>query len=223
MSPVNVPKADNEAIAGAPSWRRRFRLFDEEDADDPRSTIGEGDLAGIQRRYSIPESVKLRCAWEFERAPDGGLDELTPSTLRTLIAIQVLGELQGIPFGISKVLYSYSFVPLKDKKGFYQIWSRDGEPIVNEPPHGVRGGFPHDDLWNRRYVFMKVNVATGYPLFWRSIDVVRHVSFAGEASVKLAMEIPKRFRWIPFLVNQATLSHSRVWDEISYPYLAIVD
>ncbi|KAL0802517.1 hypothetical protein Bca101_057693 [Brassica carinata] len=224
MSPVNVPDADNEAIPGAPSWRRRFRLSDKEDADSPRSTIGEGDLAGIRRRYSIPESVKLRCAGEFERAPDGGLDEvaifeayfevgsrggipsliaemssyfafspsqLTPSTWRTLIAIQVLGELQGIPFGISEVQYSYSLVPLKDKKSFYQIWSRDGEPIVNEPHRGVR-------------------------------DVARPVSFAGEALVKLAMEIPKRFRWIPFLVNQATLSHhSRVWGEISYLYLAI--
>ncbi|KAL0899142.1 hypothetical protein Bca101_083103 [Brassica carinata] len=149
--------------------------------------------------------------------------QLTPSTWRTLIAIQVLGELQGIPFGISEVLYSYSFVPLKDKKGFYKIWSRDGEPLVNEPPRGVRGRFPHDDLWNRRYMFMKVNGATGYTLFWRSIDVASPVSFARAASAKLAMEIPKRFRWIPFLVNQATLSHSRVWGEISYPYLAIVD
>ncbi|KAL0796374.1 hypothetical protein Bca101_067751 [Brassica carinata] len=202
MSPVNVPEANNEVIPGAPSRRRRFRLSDEENTDDPRSIIGERDLAGIRRRYSISESVKLRWAGEFERAPDGRVDEvaifeayfkagsrggipsliaevssyfafspfqLTPSTWRTLIAIQVLGELQGIPFGISEVLYSYSIVPLKDNKGFYQIWSRDGEPIVNEHPRGVRGEFPHDDLWNRRYMFMKVNGATSYPQFWRSI------------------------------------------------------
>ncbi|KAL0713311.1 hypothetical protein Bca4012_020289 [Brassica carinata] len=192
MSPVNLPEANNEAIPGAPSRRRRFHLSDEENADGPRLTIGEGDLAGVRRRYSIPESVKLRCAGEFERAPDGGVDEVA--------------------------IFEAYF-----EAGFYQIWSRDGEPIVNEPPRGVRGGFPHDDLWNRRYMFIKVNGAIGYPLFWRSIDVARPVSFAGEDLLKLAMEIPKRFRWISFLVNQATLSHSRVWGEIFYPYLAIVD
>ncbi|KAF3548875.1 hypothetical protein DY000_02007350 [Brassica cretica] len=37
---------------------------------------------------------------------------------------------------------------------------------------------------------MKMNGACGYPLFWRSVDVSRPVSFVGEALVKLAMGIP---------------------------------
>ncbi|KAL0802317.1 hypothetical protein Bca101_057493 [Brassica carinata] len=187
MSPGATFEASSEAAPRAPLWRRRFRLSDEEDDDGPRPDIGEGDLVEIRRRYLIPESVELRCAGEFERATNGGIDEvaifeayleagfrggipsliaemssyfafspsqLTPSTWHTLIAIQVLGELHGIPFGVSEILYSYSFVPLMNKKGFYHIWSRDGEPLVNEPPRGVRGGFHFGDLWNRRYVFM---------------------------------------------------------------------
>lgn len=111
--------------------------------------------------------MELWCAGEFERAPDGGTDEmaifeayleedfrggvpsliaevssyfgfsptqLTPSTWRTLIAIQVLGELHCIPFGVYQILYSYSFIPLMNKKGFYHIWSQDGDPLANEPP-----------------------------------------------------------------------------------------
>ncbi|KAL0802372.1 hypothetical protein Bca101_057548 [Brassica carinata] len=104
--------------------------------------------------------------------------QLTPSTWRTMIAIQVLGELHGIPFGVSKILYSYSFVPLMNKKGFYHIRSRDGEPLVNEPPRGVRGGFSFGDLWNKRYGFMKVNGTSGYPLFWRSVGGIPRASIS---------------------------------------------
>ncbi|KAL0846824.1 hypothetical protein Bca101_020070 [Brassica carinata] len=186
MSPVNVSEADNEAILGAPSRRRRFRLSDKEKADGPRLTIGEGDLAGIRRRYSIPESVKLRCAREFERAPD------------VLFCF--------LSFSAYTINMAYAdCYPSAGRTSGYTVWDIQ----MNELPHGVRGGFPHDDLWNRRYMFMKVNGATGYPMFWRSI---------GEASVKLAMEISKRFRWIPFLVNQATLSHSRVWGFLGFRY-----
>ncbi|KAL0875985.1 hypothetical protein Bca101_025690 [Brassica carinata] len=160
-------EASSEAAPRAPLRRQGFRLSDEEDDDGPRSDIGERDLVEIRMRYLIPESVEMRCAREFERAPDGGIDEvaifeayleaglrgcipsliaevssyfafspsqLTPSTWRMPIAIQVLGELHGIPFGVSEILYSYSFVPLMNKKGFYHISSRDGEPLVNEPP-----------------------------------------------------------------------------------------
>lgn len=95
--------------------------------------------------------------------------QLKPATWRTLMAIQVLGELHSILFGLPEILYSYSFVPPSSKKGFYQIWSRDGEPLVDEPPRGVRGSFPTNDSWNRRYVFMKINGAPRYPLFWRSV------------------------------------------------------
>ncbi|KAF2578315.1 hypothetical protein F2Q68_00004729 [Brassica cretica] len=90
--------------------------------------------------------------------------QLTPLTWRELIAIQVLGEFHGILFGTSEILYSYYFAPLIGKKGFYHIRSGDGNPLS----------------------------------FWLSsvlaFAVYRHVSFAGEASVRLAMEIPKRFR-----------------------------
>lgn len=46
---------------------------------------------------------------------------LMPATWHTLMAIQVFGELHSIPFGLLEILYSNAFVPLTDKKGFYQI------------------------------------------------------------------------------------------------------
>lgn len=168
ISPGITFEANSEAVPRAPLRRCRFRLFDEEDDDGLRSEIGEEDLAEIQRRYLIPESVELRCAGNFEGAPDGRADEvgifqvylevgfkggipslvaevssyfafspsqLTPSKWRTLIAIQVLRELHGIPFRVSEIWYSYIFVRLTNKKGFYHIWSlrragRDGTELA---------------------------------------------------------------------------------------------
>ena len=70
----------------------------------------------------------LRCRTEFECAPDGGSDEVAiyvahmeacfRGNIPTLIAIHVLGEFHGIPFGIHEIMYSYRFEPSFDKKRF---------------------------------------------------------------------------------------------------------
>ena len=52
--------------------------------------------------------------------------QLTPLTWRTLMAIQVLGELHGFSVGVHEILYSYYFAPPMNKAGFYHIRSRDG-------------------------------------------------------------------------------------------------
>ena len=50
--------------------------------------------------------------------------QLTPLTWRTLMAIQVLGELHGFSVGVLEILYSYYFAPLVNKAGFYHLRSR---------------------------------------------------------------------------------------------------
>ncbi|KAF3584752.1 hypothetical protein F2Q69_00029266 [Brassica cretica] len=47
--------------------------------------------------------------------------QLTPSSWKTLISIQVLGELYGLDTGIHEVLYSYYFAPLTIMPGFYHL------------------------------------------------------------------------------------------------------
>ncbi|KAH0862673.1 hypothetical protein HID58_079884 [Brassica napus] len=39
----------------------------------------------------------------------------------------------------------------------------------------------------------------------------RLVSFAGKAVAKLIMGVPRRFRWVTFLVSKEALRHSRIW------------
>ncbi|KAF3556062.1 hypothetical protein F2Q69_00013132 [Brassica cretica] len=60
-------------------------------------------------------------------------------------------------------------------------------------------------------MFMKTSRASGYPLFWRSMDVSCPLSFVGEELVKLALEIPRRFRWVGFLLSLEALRHSCIW------------
>ncbi|KAF2570464.1 hypothetical protein F2Q70_00003211 [Brassica cretica] len=89
---------------------------------------------------------------------------------------------------------------------------------------GVRGNRPFGDGWNSRYVFVKIPEPLGYPTSWRTVDVSRPVSFAGEAVAKLVMGIPRRFRWVTFLVSMEALRHSRVWgNAVRSPVSVIYD
>lgn len=142
-----------------------------------------------------------------------------------------MGEFHSISFGMHEIFYSCYFAPLASKKGFYHICSRDGEPIVEEPLRGVKGNYPFGDRWNWRYMFINVSKASGFPLLWCTLGkffpwlfrvgglsicfydwhaklfsvVSCHVSLGGEAVVKLAMEIPRRFCWVNFLVSREAL------------------
>ncbi|KAF2605885.1 hypothetical protein F2Q68_00043875 [Brassica cretica] len=145
--------------------------------------------------------------------------QLTPLAWRTLMAIQVLGELHGFSIGVHEILYSYYFAPLANKDGLYHLRSREGAPLVKEPSRGVRGNHPFGDGWNSRYVLVKIQEPVGYPTSWRTVDVSRPVSFAGEAVAKFIMGIPRRFRWVTFLVSRKALRNvarspaSVVYDE----------
>ncbi|KAG2270489.1 hypothetical protein Bca52824_065044 [Brassica carinata] len=191
----------------------------------------------MRRKYAIHPSVGMRSPTEFERAPDGGAGEvavyeayleasfrgvipsligevssffgfcpsqLTPLTWRTLMAIQVLGELHGFSIGVHEILYSYYFAPLVNKAGFYHLRSRDGTPLVEEPSR-VSGAITPSGM---------AGTADTY--------VSRPVSFAGEAVAKLIMGVPRRFRWVTFLVSRETLRHSRVWGNVARLPVSVV-
>ncbi|KAF3561675.1 hypothetical protein DY000_02014427 [Brassica cretica] len=148
--------------------------------------------------------------------------QLTPLTWRTLMAIQVLGELHGFSIVVHEILYSYYFALLANKDGFYHLRSCDSVPLVEEPSRGVRGNNPFGDGWNSRYVFVKIQEPVDYPTSWRTVDVSRQVSFAGEAVAKLIMGIPRRFRWVTFLVSREALRHSCVWGNVARSLASVI-
>ena len=95
--------------------------------------------------------------------------QLTPLSWKTLMLIQVLGELYGLDSGVHEVLYSYYFAPLTIMPGFYHLQPRDGDPLVEKPSRGTRGNYPFGDNWTSRYVFMKIQEPFHYPTFWRTV------------------------------------------------------
>ncbi|KAF2562728.1 hypothetical protein F2Q70_00017764 [Brassica cretica] len=140
--------------------------------------------------------------------------QLTHLSWKTLMSIQVLGELYGLDTGVHEVLYSYYFAPLTIMPGFYHLQPRDGAPLVEEPSRGIRGNYPFGENWTSRYVFMKIQEPFHYPTFLRTVDVSRLVSFLGEAVAKKMLAIPRRFRGVHFLMSKEVLRHSRLWDNL---------
>ncbi|KAF2616084.1 hypothetical protein F2Q70_00011314 [Brassica cretica] len=184
----DVPKTDSEVVPMGPLRRLCSCFFD----DGPRSEIREGDLANMRRKYVIHPSVGMRSPTEFERAPDWG-------RVKRLSMRHTWKQAYGALSLLS----------------FYHLRSRDGAPLVEEPSRGVRGNHPFGDGWNSRYVFMKIRVPVGYPTSWHTVDVSRPVSFEGEEVGKLIMGVPRRFRWVTFLMSREALRHSRVWGNVA--------
>ncbi|KAF2555673.1 hypothetical protein F2Q68_00015458 [Brassica cretica] len=140
--------------------------------------------------------------------------QLTPSSWKTLMSIQVLGKLYGLDTGVHEFLYSYYFSPLTIMPGFYHLQPRDGAPLVEEPSRGTWGSYPFG-VWTSRSVFMKIQEPFHYPTFWRTVDVSRPVSFLGEAVAKKMLAIPRCFRGVHFLMSKAVLCHSCLWGNIA--------
>ncbi|KAG2292843.1 hypothetical protein Bca52824_039512 [Brassica carinata] len=211
----NVPEADSEAVLMAPL---RQRLGMRSPTEFERAPDGGASEIAIYEAYleagfrGIIPSLIGEISSFFGLCPS----LLTPLTWRTLMAIQVLGELHGFSVGVHEILYSYYFAPLVNKAGFYHLRSRDGTPLIEEPSRGIGCNYPFGDDWRNRYVLVKIQ---------EPVDVSRPVSFAGEAVAKLIMGVPRQFRWVtfldsvflfptlPFLGNMVKLPVSAIYDE----------
>ena len=72
----------------------------------PCSEIQEESLINIQKKFTIPPSVVMRCPSEFERAPDGGSDEIA-----IYEAYLEAGFRVGVPSIVAEVSSFFGFCP----------------------------------------------------------------------------------------------------------------
>uniref|UniRef100_A0A0D3BGC2 Uncharacterized protein n=1 Tax=Brassica oleracea var. oleracea TaxID=109376 RepID=A0A0D3BGC2_BRAOL len=241
----DVPEADSKAVPMAPLRRLRSCFYDDGPRSEIREgdlanmrrkytihpSVGMRSPTEFERAPDSRESevavyeVYLEAGFQGvipslidEASSFFGLcpSQLTPLTWRTLMAIQVLGELHGFSIGVHEILYSYYFAPLANKDGFYHLRSRDGAPLVEELSRSVRGSHPFEDGWNSRYVFVKIQEPVGYPTSWRTMDVSRPVSFAGEAVAKHIMGIPRRFCWVTAGRPCVIVAFGGTWQGLRY-------
>lgn len=83
---------------------------------------------------------------------------------RALIAMQNLGDLEGLVTGVAEVLYSYSNSPLNGGEGRYHLHPRNRELPVQEIPKNERKRHPaFDGRWTEKLTFMRL---PGVSLVW---------------------------------------------------------
>ena len=97
-----VPEAGSGAVLMSPLRQRRSCFLD----DGSRSEIREEDLPDIRRKYAIPPSVMMRSLSGFERAPDGGMNEVA-----VFEAYLEAGFRGGFPSLIAEVSSYFGFCP----------------------------------------------------------------------------------------------------------------
>ncbi|KAF2559312.1 hypothetical protein F2Q68_00015460 [Brassica cretica] len=133
-----VSETDSEVIPRAPLKQCGSLVLD----DGQCSEIQEGGFQGI-----VPSLVA-----EVSSVLGFCPSQIIPSSWKTLMSIQVLGELYGIDTGVHEDLYSYYFTPLMIMHGFYHLQPRDGAPLVEEPSRGTWASYPFGDNWTSRCV-----------------------------------------------------------------------
>ncbi|WZZ34991.1 hypothetical protein YC2023_018392 [Brassica napus] len=85
------------------------------------------------------------------------LGQLNPMTWRTLIALQNLGDLQGLVIGVVEVLCSYFVSPLSGAEWRYYLCPRGKEPPVREVPKRERKRLlAFAGNWTEKFSFMRL-------------------------------------------------------------------
>ncbi|KAF2532575.1 hypothetical protein F2Q70_00029233 [Brassica cretica] len=97
-----ISEPDNEAVPMAPLRQRCSYFLD----DGPRSEIQEESLINIRKKFVIPPSVVMRCPSEFERASDGGSDEIAIYEPYLEVGFRV-----GVPSIVAEVSSFFGFCP----------------------------------------------------------------------------------------------------------------
>lgn len=80
--------------------------------------------------------------------------QLNPLAWCILIAIQNLGDEEGLTLRIKEVLFAYHLAPITGNEGRFHLRPRAGLPIVEELPKIERKGLAFGKKWSERYVFM---------------------------------------------------------------------
>ena len=153
-------------------WRQKYSLPSSfilrvPSPEDRVSNFIPGQIAVYEAFFDhgfrgvIPSLIETLCEF-FEISPS----QLNPPSWRLLLAIQNIGNLENLSFGVKEVLYSYHLAPLNGNEGRLHLRPRSGLPIVEEMPRSDRKGSAFIKKWQERYVFMAL---PGHSYHWNFI------------------------------------------------------
>ncbi|KAF3580423.1 hypothetical protein DY000_02030819 [Brassica cretica] len=152
----------------------------------------------------------MRSPTEFERAPNGGAGE--EAIYEAYLEAGFRGAIPSLIGEVSS-FFGFSPSPLTPLTWRTLMALQMGSTIFD---------LVMAPLWSRNLRGVSEEII---PLgMVGTVDVSRPVSFAGEAVAKLVVGIPRRFRWVTFLVSREALRHSRVWgNAVRSPVSVIYD
>ena len=91
--------------------------------------------------------------------------QLNPPAWRTLIALQNLGDLNGLVIGVAEVLCSYYVSPLSSTEWRYHLHPQGKEPPVREVVKKERKWLPaFEENWTEKFAFMHL---PSFSSIWR--------------------------------------------------------
>ncbi|KAJ4881460.1 Uncharacterized protein Rs2_38515 [Raphanus sativus] len=142
-------------------------------------------------RGYVPSLIVSLCNY-FHISPS----QLNPPAWRILMAIQNLGDEEGLALGVSEVLFAYHLAPINGHEGLFHLRPRSGLPIVEELPKTKRKGLAFAKKWLEIYVFMTL---PGSHYRWNFGTYSAPVE--GEGNVLQARKLPLEQRRVPHLLS----------------------
>ncbi|KAF3487520.1 hypothetical protein F2Q69_00052606 [Brassica cretica] len=174
----------------------------------PPSVIGVEEVADWRMKDRVP-SLVAKISETLEIFPG----QLSHPAWRTLIALQNLGDLQGLLIGVAEVLCSYFVSPLSGAEWRYYLHPRGKEPPVREVPKRERKCLPaFAGNWTEKFAFMRL---PGFLPIWQLEDLPRVDYSSGRKTVEQMLRLPIERRQTPFLVSKAALKRCSIWGEMS--------
>ncbi|KAH0903358.1 hypothetical protein HID58_042861, partial [Brassica napus] len=139
--------------------------------------------------------------------------QLNPPAWRTLIALQNLGDLNGLVIGVAEVMCSYFVSPLSGAEWRYYLHPRGKEPPVKEIFKKERKRLPaFEGNLTEKFAFMHL---PGFSSIWRLEDLPRVDYPSGKDTIEHVLKLPLERCQTPFLVSKALLKRCSIWGEIS--------
>ncbi|KAF2532572.1 hypothetical protein F2Q70_00029236 [Brassica cretica] len=152
--PRNVSPSRREAVIRVPGPNDRVSDFGVDEVP-----VYEGYFeSGFRDR--VP-SLVAKISETLEISPG----QLNPPAWRTLIALQNLGDLQGLVIGVAEVVCSYFVCPLNGAEWRYYLRPRGKEPLVREVLNKEWKRLPAFAVnWTQKFAFMRL---PGFSPIWQ--------------------------------------------------------
>uniref|UniRef100_M4FIX0 Uncharacterized protein n=1 Tax=Brassica campestris TaxID=3711 RepID=M4FIX0_BRACM len=210
-SPSPIGPASSVSEDDLVEWRQKYSLPSSfilrvPSPEDRVSNFIPGQIAVYEAFFDhgfrgvIPSLIETLCEF-FEISPS----QLNPPSWRLLLAIQNIGNLENLSFGVKEVLYSYHLAPLNGNEGRLHLRPRSGLPIVEELSRSDRKESAFIKKWQERYVFMAL---PGHSYHWNFIAGMHPDIPEGVDIVVRARQLPLDRRQVSFLLSDTALRRS---------------